>query len=452
MAIPRIADLNPSEWHERAKRVLPMGVNGDGRYSPPFPLAFVASEGKWLHAVDGKRYLDLHGGFGTAILGYSHPEVDATVVDGIDQIGTVVGLPHPWEVELAERLCQLLPAADRVALCGGGGSDAIYHCVRLARAGTGRDKIIKVEGGYHGWHGVVGASVRPSLDQAGDARHPKAISNSPGIVPGVIDQILVVSVNDPEGLEQMFAAHGHETAAVVLEPALYSAGCIPVDREYLQLARRLCDDNGSVLIFDEVMSGFRNGMSGAGGRAQVNPDLGAYGKAVGNGYMISFLAGRAELMTQLAPEGPVFYSGTFNGHPLSVLASLATLDVLEREQVPPKLWALGDRIAAGVNAGISEVGARAVCQAYGSVFCVYFGTERVHDYRDLAATVSADNDQMNDRLRLHMRDRGIYFHKRQTNRCFLGAAHAQEDADWIVEAIVEFVRANRSEIDSLPRA
>lgn len=434
------------ELHARARGFLPMGVTGDGRYSEPFPISFARASGKWLHDVDDNAYVDYHGGFGTAILGYAHPEVDAAVIEATREVGAFVGVPHPYEERLAERLCAALPGADRVALCGGGGTDAIYHCVRLARATTGRAKIVKIEGGYHGWHGDVGASTRPPLSAAGDDSRPATVANSQGILPGVLAELVVATANDGAMLEQIFERDGERIAGLLVEPVLYSAGCVLVDPAFLALARELCDRHGAVLIFDEVMSGFRNGVGGAGARAGVVPDLGAYGKAVANGYMLSFLAGRAELMTQLAPEGPVFYSGTFNGHPLSVAAAMATLDVIERDGVPQRLWELGDRIADGVNAARDDLGVEAVCQAYGSVFCVYFGVREVRDYRDYARSVSGDVERLDDGLREFLRNNGVYVHKRHVNRCFIGAAHDESDADRMVELVAEFMRDHREEL------
>jgi glutamate-1-semialdehyde 2,1-aminomutase len=432
-----------AELHERARRSLPMGVTGDGRYSAPYPISFARAHGKWMYDVDGNAYVDYHGGFGTAVLGYAHSEVDEAVVTATREVGAFVGVPHPYEVALAERLCAVLPGAERVALCGGGGTDAIYHCVRLARAATGRPKLVKIEGGYHGWHGDVGASTRPQLSAAGDARHPATVPNSDGILPAVLAEVVVAPANDAEALEAIFAAHAGQIAGVLIEPVLYSAGCIEIDREFLDTARRLCDRDGALLVFDEVMSGFRNGLSGAGGRVGVVPDLGAYGKAVANGYILSFLAGRAAVMTLLAPEGPVFYSGTFNGHPLSVAAAMKTLDVLERDDVAPRLSQLGDRIAAGINAARDELDVEAVCQAYGSVFCIYFGTRQVRDYRDYARGAGPEIEALNDALRAFLRERGVYVHKRHVNRCFIGAQHDEADADHLVELVAEFLGAHR---------
>lgn len=432
------------ELHERARRVLPMGVNGDGRYSEPFPISFVSGHGKRLEDVDGNAYLDYHAGFGTAILGYSHPEVDAAVRTATEEIGAFVGLPHPGEVRLAERLCDLIPLAERVALCGGGGSDAIYHAVRVARAATGRTKIVKVEGGYHGWHADVGVSTRPGHVDLADAA-PVGRSNSAGSLQAAVDAIVVVTVNDAEGMSRAFAEHGGDIAGVILEPVLYSAGCIHVEQEFVDVTRALCAETGALLIYDEVMSGFRNGLGGAG--APKGPaDLGVYGKAIANGYILAVLAGRSDLIGLLAPEGPVFYSGTFNGHPLSVAAAHATLDVLEREDVAGRISGLADRLAAGINETIDELGLEAVCQSEGSVWNLYLGTRAVRQYRDLARSLTPEVLELNDEYLAFLRDRGIYVHKRYVNRAFVSGEHDDSDVDRTVELVREFLESRRDRL------
>jgi glutamate-1-semialdehyde 2,1-aminomutase len=272
------------------------------------------------------------------------------------------------------------------------------------------------------------------------------VPNSAGILSDLVSSILVVTVNDAEALSEIFAERGGDIAAIVIEPILYSAGCVKVEPEFLTRARELCTSHRAVLVFDEVMSGFRNGTAGAGARAGVVPDLGAFGKAVANGYILSFLAGRAELMTLLAPEGPVLYSGTFNGHPLSVAAAMATLDVIERDRVPEHLWAIGDRIAAGVNAARDELSVEAVCQAYGSVFAVYLGAREVRTYRDLARTMTPELAELNDDFRAHLRHAGVYVHKRHVNRFFISALHDEADADRTVELVAAFLQERREDL------
>ena len=432
--------------HDRALRFLPKGVTGDSRFWPPYPLVFRRAEGKWLEDVDGNRYLDYHSGFGTAILGYAHPEVDEAVIRAIREVGAYVGVPNPYEAALAERLCGFLPGADRVALCGGGGTDAIYHCLRVARAATGRTRVVKIEGGYQGWHGDTGASTRPGLAQAGDSHHPTPVPNSAGTLPAVLDEIVVAPVNDPGALDEIFAAQGDQIAALLIEPVLYSAGCVRVDQTYLDLVRRLCSKHGAVLVFDEVLTGFRNGVAGAGARAGVVPDLSAFGKAIANGYVLSFLGGRAEFMTLLAPEGPVFYSGTFNGHPVSVAAAMATLDVLERDDVPAHLWRLADEMADAINAVCAELDVNATCQAYGGVLALYFGTQTVNDYRDWLNAQTPEIEYLGLELLRFLRARGIYVQPRYVPRWFVTAQHDEADVDRTVGLIRDFVETHRSDL------
>jgi glutamate-1-semialdehyde 2,1-aminomutase len=422
------------------RAVMPGGVTGDGRAETPYPLVFTHARGKHLTDVDGNVYLDYHGGLGTAILGYSHPDVDGAVAAAMLDGRTFVGCAHRYEAELAERLRGLLPEGERIALCGGGGSDAIYHAIRLSRAVTGRTAVIKVEGGYHGWHGDVGASVRPVLDDPSPLGSPPSIPNSAGILPAVSDEILVVSVNDVPALTARFEQEGSRIACVIVEPVLYSAGCIPVDDAYLEAAHELCTANGSLLVFDEVLSGFRTRVGGAAAWSGIVPDLGAYGKAVANGHVLSFLAGDGALMDELAPAGPVFYSGTFNGHPLGCAAAMATLDVMEAEDVHGHASTLTTRLADGINDALARHGVLGACQHFGSTWCLYFGTDSVRDYRDLARTAGAEIDAVNGALRQHLRERGIFIQRRPgTNRGFVSAVHAEEDIDRTVAVIDSFL-------------
>jgi glutamate-1-semialdehyde 2,1-aminomutase len=429
--------------HERARAVLPGGVTGDGRFSEPYPILFKRASGKWLTDVDDNTYLDFHGGFGTAILGYAHPEVDEAVHRAMRDIGAFVGAPHPYEGLLAERLCERIPGAEKVAFCGGGGSDAIYHAVRLARAATGRTKLVKLEGGYHGWHSEVAISTRPVLGDAGYVGRPDPVPSSAGILPSVVDEVLVVSINDEIALQEVFDERGYEVAALIIEPVVYSSGCVVLDQAYLTLARDLCSKHGAVLILDEVMSGFRNGVGGAGERMGVVGDLGAYGKAVANGYIMSFVAGRADLMALLSPEGSVFYSGTFNGHPLSMAAAQKTLDVLDRDDVPQRIWKLGDQIADGINAAIKDLDLRAVCQSYGSVWNLYLNATEVRNYHDVAVATTPEVARLNDDFRAFMRVAGCYIHKRHVNRCFVSAMHDEDDVERTVSSVSEFLETRR---------
>jgi glutamate-1-semialdehyde 2,1-aminomutase len=431
------------ELHDRALAHLPKGVTGDGRYSTPYPVIFKSAQGKHLTDVDGNTYLDLHCGFGSVALGYGHPRVDGAVTDAMRSVGTLVGAPHVYEERLAERLCSIVPGADMAALCGGGGSDAIYHAVRLARAATARSRIAKLEGGYHGWHGEVGVSTKPTLETTEQVGLPDGMPNSAGILPALTDAVSVATANDSEALRTLFTREGGKLAALILEPIVYSTGCIPLDSDYLQLARDLCTKHGTVLILDEIMTGFRNGLEGAGPHLGIEGDLAAFGKAMANGYMIAALVGRAELINQLSPAGPAFYSGTFNGHPLSVAAAQASLDVFAEDEVPAHLTRLTTKICAGINEAIAAEGLNAVCQGYGGVWTLYFNTRSVRDYRDFARSGGAATDQLNEEFRHFLMGRGLYMHKRHMNRCFVSALHTNDDADHMVEVVSEFLQSHR---------
>jgi glutamate-1-semialdehyde 2,1-aminomutase len=446
MSTTEVKTTRSKELHERARRFLPAGVTGDGRLTLPFPVVFSRARGKWLYDVDGNEYLEYHGGFGTAVLGYAHPEVDAAVHRAIDEIGAFVGVPHVYEEELAERLCALIPLAERVAFCGGGGSDAIYHAVRLCRAVTGRTKILKLEGGYQGWHADVGVSTRPQLEDPARVGIAEPVPNSPGSLAAVTAEVLVVEANDEEALRTMFAQRGDEIAGMLVEPVIFSCGCVRLDPSYLQLARDLCSEHGALLVFDEIMTGFRSGIGGAGARLGVVADLGAFGKAIANGYIVSMLAGRGELMDQLTPGGPVFYSGTFNGHPLSIAAAQATLDVLERDRVPERLSELSERIEAGINEAIADLGVRAVCQSFGSIWNLYLNATSVRSYRDLARSLTPETMELNAAYLAFLRARLIYVHNRHVNRAFISAAHAEADIDRTVEVVREFLERHRKEL------
>lgn len=435
------------ELYARARRSLPGGVTGEGQFYPPQPLYFESAAGKWLTDVDGNRYLDYHAGFGTAVLGYSHPEVAAAVERATREVGTFVGLPHQGLIDLAELLTRNIPSAEAVAFNGGGGSDSLYVALRLCRSLTGRTKLLKVEGGYHGWHSDLAVSVRPPLDDLPEI--VSAVPVSSGSLPAVTREVVVVEVNDKQGLERAVTEHGDEIAMVAIEPVLYSAGCIEIDPEYMSALRSFCDSSGAILVFDEMISGIRNGLGGAGASFEAQPDLSVFGKAFSNGYIISALVGRRDLIDHLTPAGPAFFSGTFNGHPLSVAAALATLKIVERDDVPAKLERLTRRLVNRVNGEIDRLGLHAVCQGRGSVWTIYFLTDSVKRYRDVGGRDPHLAAELTREFFSFMRKRGIYAHQRAFIRCFISNEHDEEDIDRTVGAVAEFLE---SKSDLLVRA
>ncbi len=422
------------------RRVLPGGVTGAGRVENPYPVVFVKGRGARLWDVDGNEFIDYHCGYGSAFLGYGHPAVNESVTRAIAEDRSFVGCAHVYESALAERLVAMLPEAEMVAFSGGGGTDGLYNAIRIARSVTGREKLVKIEGGYQGWHGVLGGSTSPALDDPAKIPLPQTIANSAGTLAATIDALRVVNANDLDSLRARFELEGDQIAALVLEPILYSAGVVAIEREYLALARELCDAYGSVLIFDEVVSGFRLALGGAGALLAVTPDLAVYGKAIANGHVISVLAGRRELIEVLTPTGAVFYSGTFNGHPLACAAIDATLNVLTGGEAFAHAARLARATADGVNAAIGDAGVTAVCQQVGPLWNLYFNATEIRDYRDLAAISDPRTLAANQRLRHHLREHGIFMqHRKGTNRAFVTAAHTQADVDKTVEVIAGFL-------------
>jgi glutamate-1-semialdehyde 2,1-aminomutase len=424
----------------------PGGALGSGRYYPPFPIYFEKGFGARVWDVDGHEYLDYVGSYGAATLGLSHPVVCSAVKSAIDNEGLLVALPHPREVELCRKLCEHIPYADMVTVHAGGGTDAIAHAVRLARAATGRRRILKFEGGYHGWQDDVAMSARPSVADAGPYDAPRTVPMSAGIPEDRVSGCVVGHLNDCEMLERIVRSHHSDLAAVIVEPVVHSSGCILLRPEFLSLLRQLCDEYGIVLVFDEVITGIRHGLGGAGAREGVHPDLAAFGKALGGGFVISALAGRRELMSMFTPAGPVLYSGTFNANLVGVAAALATLEIMEREPVHEHLFRMGELLCRLVNASIDELGVNAVCYSYGSIWCLYFGVKKVEKYRDIITTASTKADSMNLAYRGHLLRQGILLLPFFTNRGYISYAHTEDDIVRTAEVTEQFLKMHADEL------
>ena len=250
--------------------------------------------------------------------------------------------------------------------------------------------------------------------------------------------MVVIGINDLDAIAEAFDLHEGEIAAFVLEPVLHSAGCVVLDQAYLEGARALCDQHGA------IMCGFRHDIRGVGAMYGVRADLAAFGKAIANGYVIAALVGRRDLISMLAPAGPVFYSGTFNGHPLSVAAAMTTLSILERDRVTDTLGRLTKRLGDGINQAIEECGVNAVCQYFGSVWSLYFYARQVSNSADLGRATGPRTDQMNDAFRGWMRERGVYVHRRHILRGFVSAAHQESDIDRTVDLVRMFLQEHRA--------
>jgi glutamate-1-semialdehyde 2,1-aminomutase len=441
-----VVTTDSERLYERASKVMPGGVQGEGRRSTPYPVYLTRGSGSRVWDADGNEYLDYHAAFGAVLLGHNHPEVAEAVARTLEHHGVTFATANPFEVELAERIVTMVPSADR-AVFSCTGTEATYHAIRLARAVTGKHKILKLEGHYHGWHDYAAWSVHFDPADSGNSHaDPRPIAGSEGILPSVAQSIVVRQYNDAAGVADAIDRSGHEIAALIMEPVFFNGGVVLPEPGFLETCRQLCTAAGIVLIFDEVITGFRLAPGGAQELLGVTPDLTTMGKAVANGFPISVLAGRAELMSNLAPQGNVLFAGTFAGHVLNVAAALKTTEVLSRTGFHQRLEQLGGRMKRGIQAAIDDTGVRAQIHQLGSVWALYFTDAPIRTYRDLASFASDKEDQVQRLYRHHMLERGIYIHPHYMLRGYLTAAHNDEDIERTVRATADFFRAHHAQL------
>jgi glutamate-1-semialdehyde 2,1-aminomutase len=410
------------ELVERAQQVIPGGVNSSNR-GLPWPIAVVAASGAYFTDADGKRYLDYHAAFGPLILGHNHPVVNAAVHAAIDQIDIIGAGVTDIEVELAERIVQHVPCAERVLLTNSG-SEATYAALRLARAVTGRNKIIKFQGTYHGWHDAVLMNVISAPEKIGQY-DPLSL----GMLPEVIKNTIILPFNDVEALGEVLQQRGDEIAAILVEVIPHNIGCVLPRPEFLAAVRELSQHYGALLIFDEVITGFRHGLGGYQGICGVTPDLATFAKAMANGYPIAALAGQAQYMDRFGPGGGVMFAGTYNGHPVGVSAALATIGELEQGQVHPHCFALAQRAGQGIQRIADELGIAMKVAVFGSVFVPYFMEGPIETYTDLLRNNTAHDIW----FRKTMCEHGIFMIPTALKRNHVSAAHSEADIDLTLE-------------------
>jgi glutamate-1-semialdehyde 2,1-aminomutase len=407
---------------ERARQVIPGGVNSTNR-ALPWPIAIVEAAGAYFSDADGIRYLDYHAAFGPLILGHNHPAVNAAVRAAIDRIDIIGAGVTDLEVELAERIVQHVPCAERVLLTNSG-SEATYAALRLARAVTGRNTIIKFQGTYHGWHDAVLMNVISPPEKIGQY-DPLSL----GMLPEVIKHTLILPFNDVEALGETLQQRGDEIAAILVEVIPHNIGCVLPRPEFLAALRRLADEYGCLLIFDEVITGFRHGLGGYQAICGVTPDLATFAKAMANGYPIAALAGKAAYMDRFGPGGGVVFAGTYNGHPVGVGAALATIGVLEQGQVYPHCFGLAQRAGQGIQQIAGELGIPMTVAVFGSVFVPYFMEGPIETYTDLLR----NNNAHDIWFRKTMCEHGIFMIPTAIKRNHVSAAHTEADIDRTLE-------------------
>jgi glutamate-1-semialdehyde 2,1-aminomutase len=410
---------------DRAQAVIPGGVNSGQRGIPGLERLVIArTQGASFTDGDGRTYVDFHAAFGPPLLGHNDPDVDRAVTETIRDLDLMgVGVTE-IEVELAERLVEHVPSIETVLLTATG-SEATFHALRLARAATGRHRVLKFQGCYHGWHDAVAMNVISSADHVG-AHDPM----STGMMPETVAATAVVPFNDLQSTERVLAEG--DVAAVIVEPIPHNIGAVLPDDGFIAGLRTLCDRYGTLLVLDEVITGFRHAIGGFQSICGVVPDLTTLGKAMGNGYPIGAVGGRADLMEQFSttPGRPVFFAGTYNGHPGCAAAAVATIDKLLGEPVHEHVFALGERARTGLADLFRSLEQPAQVTGYGSVFVTYYMDGPVRDYADL---LSNDVDLFTG-LRLAEMRHGVFELPLNLKRSHFSYAHTEDDVDTLLVA------------------
>jgi glutamate-1-semialdehyde 2,1-aminomutase len=385
------------------------------------PLVLERGRGSHVWDADGREFIDYLMAFGPLILGHAHPAVVEAVREALAQ-GTAFGATTALEVELARLISDALPSVEMVRLVNSG-TEATMSAVRLARAYTGRTKVVKFEGCYHGHADGL-------LARAGSGLATLALPDSPGVPPSYAQETLVLPYNDLEAVEMAFQAHGDGIAAIIVEPVAANMGVVPPEPGFLEGLRRLTRAYGSLLIFDEVVTGFRLCYGGAQTLYGVEPDITCLGKVIGGGLPVGAYGGRREIMSMVAPEGPVYQAGTLAGNPLAMAAGIATLRLLQQEDPYDRLEALASRLEEGLREAIAEAEAPAIVQRVGSMLTIFFTSVPVRDY---ASARSCDTHRF-ARFFARMLEQGFLIPPSQFEAWFLSLAHTQEEVAATIEA------------------
>lgn len=405
---------------EQAKRTIPGGVNSPVRAFRSVggtPRFIARAQGAYMWDADGNRLIDYVGSWGPMVAGHAHPEVVAAVQAAATD-GLSYGAPTAIEVTMAETLCDLVPSMQMVRMTSSG-TEATMSAIRLARGFTGRTYLVKFEGGYHG-HGDS------LLVKAGSGALTFGQPSSPGVPAELAHYTLTLDYNNSAQVREVFAQRGHEIACIIVEPVAGNMNCIPPVEGFLQTLREVCDNSGAVLIFDEVMTGFRVALGGAQALYGVSPDLTTLGKIIGGGMPVGAFGGKREIMQHLSPLGPVYQAGTLSGNPLAMQAGLKTLEIISRAGFYQELTDKTTYLLQGLKQAADKVGIAFLTQQVGGMFGLFFTTESaIQTYQQ----VTACNTSQFNRFFHGMLERGVYLAPSAYEAGFISSAHTQDDLD-----------------------
>jgi glutamate-1-semialdehyde 2,1-aminomutase len=410
---------------ERAQQYIPGGVNSPVRAFKAVggsPVFFERAEGAFLFDSDGKRYIDYVQSWGPMIAGHSNAEVLKAVVDTA-QSGLSFGAPTELEIDMAERLCNIMPGMDMVRMVNSG-TEATMSAIRLARGYTGRDKIVKFEGCYHGHSDSL-------LVKAGSGALTMGVPSSPGVPAALADHTITLTYNDSDGVRQAFADIGDQVACIIVEPVAGNMNCIPPIPGFLECLREVCDQYGSVFIIDEVMTGFRVSHTGAQGHYGVKADLTTLGKVIGGGMPVGAFGGKREIMEQIAPLGPVYQAGTLSGNPVAMAAGLAMLDIISADGFYPPIFQATTRLVNGIQAEADKAGIPLTTNHAGTMFGLFF-TEEQH-ITNYDQVMNCDTERFNRFYHL-MLEQGVYFAPASYEAWFVSACHCDNLIDQTIAA------------------
>lgn len=414
---------NSKSLFDRAQRVIPSGVNSPVRYYDPFPFFAVSGKGSTMRTADNETYIDYCMGYGALLLGHSYSTVTESVKSRIDD-GSLFCVPTEEEIQLAELISKAVQCAEMIRLVNTG-MEATMNAIRLARAFTKKKKVVKFDGCYHGAYDYV--LPKPGVDA----------SISDGIINEASSQTLVLPYNDSETLEQVIK-EDDDVGCVIVEPVAANMGLVLPEKQYLNEIRRITRQNDIVLIFDEVVTGFRLALGGAGEFFGIKPDLATFAKAMGNGFPIAAIAGKREIMQQLSPSGKVYQASTYAGNPACVSASIATIKVLgkAKNEIYPKVARTCDNIVSGIKDALKDFKLDCTINNIGSMFQLFFTDEKVKN----AVSANKSDPIMFRKLFDELLKRGVFIPPSRLETCFISYSHSEDDADKTVESYYESLR------------